>query len=321
MLVIFALTIDVAELARSIAAVKPIWLMTAVALGVLNISLKAERWRLMVKRIAQTEMTRSYAFASVFAGVAGSSLLPGRAFEVTKPMMLRASHDIPLRLTFPAVLFERLLDLATLFAVFLVSAIVVSPQIRFNHNVLFIIAGIGFICLLVVVVRPRFALQLVGRATKRFARLAKVSNAIASVERVVVVWQQRESQGRSLALTAAAMLAEVGRAYAMFAAFNITLSPALVAFAFSGSILVGLLSLIPGGVGVTETSQFGFLSVLLPNAPGTALQGAILLDRFISYYLLIAIGALVLLFNGRARRIGYGVTAPQASSNSEVAKP
>lgn len=301
-LITFALTIDFGEVLHALTGVRPLFLLLGLSFSLGNIYLKAVRWRLMIKEVAHSDVGFAYAFGAVFAGVAGASLLPGRAFEVTKPIMLKNSHDVAVGKTLPAVLFERLLDLASLCAVFLVSAWFVSARIQSAGTVPVIMAAIGLLCLVVVIWRPEWGLLLVRKATNRLNR-SRLSSAIDSLERFVVVWQRRDVKFAWLSLSVAAMIAEVARAYALFAAFGITASPGLIAFAFTGSILAGLLSLIPGGIGVTETSQFGFLTILLPGIAGGALQGAVLLDRFISYYLLVGIGALVLLFIGRNGRV------------------
>lgn len=316
-LVMFALTIDVGGLLNALTGVDSLFLLIALGFSWANIVLKAVRWRLMIKEVSNTEVSSVYATVSVFAGVAGASLLPGRAFEITKPIMLRTSHDIPVGKTLPAVLFERLLDLAALFAVFLVSTLFVSARIQSDNTATYIAAAVGLLGLIIVIWRPQWGLLLLRKLTRPFDRFPNVAKAVNGIDNFIQIWQHGDVKFSWSSLSIAAMLAEIARAYAIFAAFDIDISPGLIAFAFSGSILVGLLSLIPGGIGVTETSQFGFLTILLPGVADGALQGAVLLDRFISYYLLVGIGAVVLLFVGRRGRL----LSEQVGTGSEVVGP
>jgi uncharacterized membrane protein YbhN (UPF0104 family) len=60
--------------------------------------------------------------------------------------------------------------------------------------------------------------------------------------------------------------------------------------------LVGVVALIPGGIGITELSMAGVASLILRvPAAGAVVAGAVLLDRLLSYYLVAGAGALILL--------------------------
>lgn len=314
-LIIFAFTINFGEMSTALVQMNPGWLLAALGTTAANIALKALRWRHMVQSAAHVELSFLSSVGAVMAGVAGASLLPGRAFEVTKPMMLHSSHGVPMRTTVPYVLFERILDLAALCGVFLISAVSIIGQMRLVNRTLNATAAFGLIALIVLIARPEWMLTVFKKATRKLQHTKIVAGVTSAVEDFIVVRRQHGAAPSWTFLTAAAMLFEVLRAYFVFAAFDLSPSLGAVGFAFSGSILLGLLSLIPGGLGITETSLFAFLSALLPGGGDSALRGAVLADRFISYYLLVACGAIVLLL---AHRGGSAVTGQRSDSHSEV---
>jgi len=90
------------------------------------------------------------------------------------------------------------------------------------------------------------------------------------------------------------MLLEVIRLAFIFSMFAISISFSMIVFAFTVSILFGTLTMIPGGIGATEISQAAIINNLTTTGFGV-LSSAVLIDRFVSYYLLILLGALILM--------------------------
>ena len=89
---------------------------------------------------------------------------------------------------------------------------------------------------------------------------------------------------------------EVARFYAVLYYLGIHPSVAVVAFTFISSLLIGVISTIPGGVGVTELSGASLLSQFESSVPASLVKSAVLLDRIISYYLIIVSGSFILIF-------------------------
>jgi uncharacterized membrane protein YbhN (UPF0104 family) len=71
-------------------------------------------------------------------------------------------------------------------------------------------------------------------------------------------------------------------------AFGYLLNPVLLSIGFSISILAGLVSQIPLGMGVTEASLSYFLGTL--GVPGSAALAIVLASRLISMYLVLVLG-------------------------------
>jgi uncharacterized protein (TIRG00374 family) len=65
--------------------------------------------------------------------------------------------------------------------------------------------------------------------------------------------------------------------------------------AFSAANLLAAVTFVPGGIGITEVSLAGLL-VLATGVPSqTAVGVSVLIDRTLSYYLIVAMGAVVLI--------------------------
>jgi hypothetical protein len=102
-----------------------------------------------------------------------------------------------------------------------------------------------------------------------------------------------------------AMFIETLRVYYVFKSLNIQLGIDLSIFSFCSSIIIGLMTMIPGGVGATEFSQAEILQQYI-LASSDLIKSAVILDRFLSYYSLIFIGSIVLLTYHKIYRIKKG---------------
>lgn len=291
----FIRSVDFPELIASSSGLNPYFVVQALVWTAVNVHAKALRWRALVRRATQAQLSYRNALSAVVAGVAGASLLPGRAFDVAKPLMLRLSHGVPAGQTIPIVLYERVLDLGALVIVFL-GAVATAPRFISSLGRVPLVCGAGFVLsllLVLVALRSRWLPGLWRFVDSRSSN-TRLRGLLNCLREASVSVQGAAGCGWAVLHSLIAMLAEIGRAFAVFRAFGLMLPINVVALTFTASILVGLLALIPGGVGVTETSQAAMISLFVPGIPAGPLRGAILFDRFLSYYLLMILGALIL---------------------------
>lgn len=301
----FLRNLDLGEVSRSILQIRLPFFGLAVLATALNLLAKAHRWRLMIAGSANVKISFGHALAGIVAGIAAASLSPGRALDVGKPLMLKSAYGVSLGVSSTAVIVERVLDLFALGIVFssslwLVSRLPAGPGFEFGG------AGLVFLAAVTaVMVYPESLCRLAGRIVRGLpgdsAFRKQALRLLEIVTNSLLVWKRRENSWRLLLLSLAAAVLEVVRAYAVLRSVGIPVSIPLAGFSFSASIILGLAALIPGGVGVTETSQAAVLGTFLRGSAGTAaIKGAIALDRILSYYALVLAGALILLAFNRA---------------------
>lgn len=303
-LLLFLTRFDGRELFLNISRLKLGLFLQAVAFTALNILAKAFRWRLMVRQACDVHPSLGHAIQAVLAGVAGATIFPGRAFDLAKPAMLRVSYDVPFSRAIPAVVAERILDFAALAALFIAAAAGMPRLVTILPRSMLIAAGALFLAaLFALLFYPTLWLAPVGRlASSRFA-MDRFGRFVASIQDALAL-MQRSAKGWLVALySVVAISAEIGRAFSVFQAFDVQVSIGAIALTFAASVIIGLLALIPGGVGVTETSQVSLIALFAPHAPSGALNGAVLVDRLLSYYALVIAGALILLVSFRARSL------------------
>ncbi|MGE5593110.1 MAG: lysylphosphatidylglycerol synthase transmembrane domain-containing protein [Betaproteobacteria bacterium] len=297
----FLVTLDWSALRWSVERVNLFFLLGAVSASLFNIATKAVRWQRLIRSATSVRISFMLSVGSVYAGVASSSLVPGKAIDVAKPLILKRFHRVPLTPSTAAMLVERALDMLSVAIIFLTALAIRPPAVGPTIHVLagvavallaFLAAGLTF---------PHAFLRGVGRAMEALPVPLRLKRRIESVMAgsgmSLLTWCRHENLWPLLGLSLVSLGAEVVRFYCVFRSVGLTVAPWGLTIGYMASILVAVVSLIPGGVGVTESFQAAFLQLFVIGeaAPGVE-RGAVLLDRVLSYYLVVLIGAAFLLW-------------------------
>lgn len=110
---LIALFLREADLSRVWSAIRtahPGLLVLAVGLTLIFYVIRAERWQYLLAPLGQTRF--SVAFRTTVIGFAASSVLPARAGEVLRPLLLARKERLPATAVFATIVVERILDLA-----------------------------------------------------------------------------------------------------------------------------------------------------------------------------------------------------------------
>ncbi len=299
----FVARLNFSGIAGAVRRADPARLGLAALLLVANVGVKALRWQVMTGRMRERPLGLRAAGAAILAGVAAASLTPGRTLELAKPLLLRASHGVPMASSTAAVVVERLLDGASLGVLFAASLLLV-PAARgsefypvFASLALFLAAGA------VILLLPH---RLASAATWAAAHLPVAAGArlrIASVgvrfAGALAAWREGRTLGLLLALSVTAAFLEVLRLTAVFAALRLPVGVPEAMLAFCAANLLAAITFIPGGIGITELSLAAITTLVSAAGPPAAVGAAVLVDRALSYYLVVGVGGLILLAAAR----------------------
>lgn len=301
----FVASLDVGAIVSAISGADAGWLILALALLVVNVTVKALRWRVMAGTMGARPLSLPAASAAILAGVAAASLTPGRGVELAKPLLLRKSHAVTMAASTAAVVIERLLDGAALIILFAVSLLVVPAGRGSAFYPVIAAVGLFLAAAAVLLLLPHRLTSLAVRVTNRLPLPTRVRSLVASIaERFaggLAVWRQSGKLSLLLVMSVAAACVEILRLTAVFAALRLRLSIPDAMLAFCAANLLGTATLIPGGIGITEFSLAGIITLVTALGPRPPVAAAVLVDRALSYYLIVALGALVLV--GASRRI------------------
>lgn len=307
-LIAFAATTNLREVGGALRNARSLWLVLAAAAVAVQIVVKSVRWQFMVERLTGTRISTGFGAISVVSGVAAGSMTPGRSFELAKAVMLKGSYEIALGVSTSAMIVERMLDMGFLVVTFLLAAAFVPTRMVLASRVLaLVIVGVimAFGTLVAAPVRIQaWITPAVRRVPLPVSVREKGLRLLETFFSSFLLLRGQRTLWPLITFTAVSTAVDAGRVVAVFTAMGIGLSIPVITFAYLGAAMLGMALLIPGGVGVTEVSMAGLIAVLAPGAVAASLaRSAVLVDRFLSYYLLVLIGAGCLIAYHRFRRI------------------
>ncbi len=261
-LFVLAIVADGSEMLAALRSFRPEYLAAALALASGNYVIRFVRWHVYLRTLAVDVPARTS--AGVFFSGLSMAITPGKLGELLKCVMLRDRAGAPVSLTAPAVIAERFTDLAAV--LLLVSLGILSyPSVR----PLFIA---GVVAVAVVFVALTLSPALVDRLGAALSRSLLKGRDIQ--------WAAESSQafrtllaGRvlvaGLVLGVAAWFAECVAFWLIVHGLGLELTLFQATLAYAVATLAGALSMLPGGLGVTEASMTGLLVTM-----GLTLTGA-----------------------------------------------
>jgi glycosyltransferase 2 family protein len=267
----------------------------AVAMVSAGYLFRAARWRAYLRAVA-VDVPPGEATLTFLSGFA-MGVTPGKMGEVVKAWFLRESRGAPYSATVPAVVAERVSDMAAV-ALLLGLGLALSP-VRIG-------VGLGVATLAAV------AVGLVLLRSRRVAAwLLALLARVPGVRRATPHLAEMHGNlrplltGRLLALSTALALAswalEATAMWTLARGFGLPLAWGACAFVFALTLIAGVASLLPGGLGVTEGGMVVLLGLLgVAPGPATALT---LATRLCSLWWGVLVGLVAVgVLQARARR-------------------
>ena len=278
---------DLRDVGRRIGHLAPGFFLLSLGCSVSAIFLRTWRWQLLLGPAGGASFGPAFAATSI--GFAASTILPARAGEVVRPVVLSRRTRIPLSAAIASVLFERVLDLTTVLLLFLVYCLAPGLRPPFAKDAAAVFASLrglalvsggaaaAFYAVAVVATGRRAAAERIvarwaGRLPDRFR--ARASGAFASF----LDGMHSVRQPATLAVVAVLSFllwgVVCGQVYFLCRAFRLDLAPA-------ASILIVVVTLIglaiptPGGVGgfhkLCQVALTMFYGVEVDAATGLAI--------------------------------------------------
>lgn len=227
-------------------------ILLALFLSLVNYFLRFMRWQLFLKtlghQIPWAKSLRIY--------ISGFSLTttPGKTGEALRGVFLK-DYGVPFRKSFGAFLAERFSDLMAV-SILASGGLWIYPQVR---PVLFIVLGM-FVLLLLTIQKDKWLHGLEKLAKRQLPE--RFAKSVEFVLEMVIAFRSCFKMGvllAAIALGVCAWMAEAIALYALvhFVGYEINLITA--AFVYGFSLVIGGITLLPGGLGGAEVTMLQLL--------------------------------------------------------------
>lgn len=297
--------VDLNDAAASARNASPAWILIGVAFYAIDITLRVERWR----RLIRPTLKLSYPAVAeaLIVGYAMNNLLPARLGEVFRADYISRRQDLARSAALGSIAIERLMDGVVVVAMFILGLVSVSSVSRQALHGLTIIAVLAVVGLLAVMLLIFGGVRWHTKLPKQFAwleaRVAILARSICSLSPV----ELRPIFVLSLAI----WLLEAQAIDCMMRAFGVAVGWAGLCLVVGAASLSALLPSAPGYVG---SLQVAF--VLAFSALGISEPLGLLSATATQIFLLgaITLGGLSILLINQFHSINKNRTASGASA-------
>lgn len=213
---------------------------------ILSLILKFVRWHIFVKQLEiKIDLINS---VLIFLSGLIMSISPGKVGELLKSYLLKDRFNIPKSKTFPVILAERISEFISLVIVTIIGIFI------YNFDISKIFIPIVLIILIFVLflnqsLKDRL-LQYLSRSSFLKSRINKIdlfhSSIIELFKPIIFIKVQ--------IISLFAWLAEFYAFYIIVSIFDENITYYFATFVYSISMIIGAISMLPGGIGTTEAS-------------------------------------------------------------------
>ena len=279
---------DAGQILAELQGIHPGWVAAALGLAVSNYLLRMTKWNYFLRLLGQ-RVPRGRSAAVFFAGLS-MSMTPGKLGELLKALLLKDLSGVPVAITAPVVLGERLTDLLSL-VVMITGGVWV---LGYGRNILFLATAMCGMVVLGVLYPPftRGVLWVAARTPGVRKMAGPLGEAFGNMAALLavgpMVW--------ATLLSAAAWSLECVAFWLILRGLGVVDAPLLQAtFVYALGTVAGAVSMLPGGLVATEGSMVFLLTEVLGMTTLPVAVAATLLVRLCTLWFATFLGAGVLL--------------------------
>lgn len=268
---------------------------TFIALGLMistiSIIFRVLKWNVLIKDVSFTEL-----FPVQTLGITISNFTPGKIAEPVKAILLKLRKGVPVSVSLHSIIWERIFDLT----VAILMSLMAVHLLASNSKFFFIgFLSIGIFVFLIALLFVILYNKKIGMKVFRLVTKLPVLNRLK--ENFMTAFYENRLKTTSLIksflLTIVPWLLEGVIFYFAFLSLGIETSPFVLSGIIVLSVLIGLVSMLPGGLGSTEFVMIILLELI--GLRGTTAITGMLIYRFMSFWYGAFIGGLSFIYLSR----------------------
>jgi uncharacterized protein (TIRG00374 family) len=298
-------SVDLQEVAEQLKTANWFWLIPAVLITVALLFLKAWRWQLLF--LPDSKPNFWAVFTAMSAGYLASNVLPARAGEVVRLVLLASEEDVTAARTLSTIVVERILDVLSLLVVLalLLPFVELPAAIAQAARGLAVIAIVATVIMILLSYRKDQVMALAHRILGK-VRFLDRQGVYDSVEHLLdgFVTLRGRLGVFMFALSLLGWVGVIGMAWTSARAVNLDLSIQAATFTVVMTSLAMLIPSAPGYIGVFESVTTQALQPF--GIPASIAFGYALVYHAMNYLTLCAAGVLSMWIHGTSMADVFG---------------
>lgn len=300
-IVFFILTvkIDVGAIWNNILKVQPAWLVAAFVIYYFAFMVRGYRWQMLLhnagfQKETDVNLPKLPALTEIlFLSWFVNCIVPAKLGDAYRGYLLKKNAGASFSRTLGTIFAERIADVLVLFGLLCLGGLVAFSKVESKMNNISLVFIFGLI-LVAIIIGGLVALRYFPHQLEKLVP-ARFRLMFHRFQQGTVSSFHRSIQLKLYALTMVIWLCEGARLYFVLQGLNIQLGLSVVVFIALASSLLTTLPFTPAGLGAVEGTM---IFVLTTFSVEKNLAGSVaVLDRVISYWSIIVIGALVYIFS------------------------
>jgi len=290
-LVAATLYADVSKLGRHLEQFAWVILLPVLGLSLTNYLFRYLKWHYLLGR-SGADVTPTHSLLVFLSGFS-MGVTPGKIGELLKSYLLKRSHDIPMARTAPVVIAERITDLVALMLLCLVGVFTHATEPGFR--LLLGLCGLAVVVLTAILASRRLMNGLAGLLS-RLPVLHRIAPKLREFSESMAALLTPGPLVLTTLLSVAAWLCEcLGFWLVLRALPGGSVPLQLAIFIYAATTVLGALSFLPGGLGVTEGSMIVLLVRTAHAMTHSAAVAATILIRLCTLWFSVLVGVMALL--------------------------
>lgn len=251
---IFVISSDISEVYEKIIEIKLEYLVLIFILLPISWFVLFTKWHLLLRN-SDIEISLKESLKIYFSSCA-LLVIPGKVGELIKIQILKTRCNVPRTKSAPIIITEQLYNLVGIVAVSIAGLLI------FDYSTIIIGVSAVFLAFIFLILYSKNFFQKVVKIFGKIKFISKFSDSLLESHDVI----RNSIRGRILfyasALSTIFWLLEASIVYIILLSLGINhLEILTVVTSYTSSILLGVASLLPMGIGVVEGSLTGFLSL------------------------------------------------------------
>lgn len=294
-----------------------IWIIAlAILTQVFTYFLYTLRWQILNK-LANMDVGIGKLLPMVLVSLAVNNITPsgrGGGEPVRAYLLSQSDENYHFEDSFATVVADRALD--TFPFVVLAAITIASMALFFDFDlwliIIMVLAVIAIVAILIILIymciNPKFGLRVDGWIIGLVRRFYKknsedlenqIHNSIKGFQQTMkMLMSNKKGLAITLTLSFVIWIFEIFRVYLVFLAFGANVNPIIIGEVFIVACLVGMIPLLPGGLGAVDGLMIVFYSAA--GIPASVSAAATVIERLISFWMTTIIGLVIMPYYGSA---------------------
>ena len=298
-IVFFAIAVyaDLNSLVSSFKSFNWFFLPLILLLSLGNYVIRFFKWEYYL-RLLEIQIQLKQSVKIFFSGLSMSAS-PGKMGDVLKSFLLKEIFNEPISKTASIIFAERLTDFLSL------TFLTILGLFVFNYSAIWIYFVLLFFMMLIIVISNRSIAEFFINAANKSSFVKSHSSKIINLYESAFILLRPKPLLRMILLSIFSWFFECFAFYLILINFDLSVTILFSTFVYALSTIAGAVSMLPGGLGVTE----GSLSLILISngiSKETAIASTLII-RVVTLWFAVLLGSIILFFLQRQYRNSLAV--------------